>query len=522
MQGSELVVTEDEKLHGKWFIMYRKADPLNFLDRVDESEYKFVHAPTGHFYADPMIIKHGDLNYVFIETYDYKKGELAYFTIDTDLNHSEIKPIDIGINVHVSYPYVFTDKNGKFYMIPETCHLNKINLYEAVSFPDKWQFKKTLIDNIHSGDNTILFKDNKWWIFSSVHDGQTHMCIHWADDLLGDWHEHKLINRKNNPIGVNSHITRDAGNIIEIQVSENHRFFRPAQYSDDGINGEGVILYEIITLTTDNYREIPIDLKVQPLEWIRAVHTFSYNHDLLVMDARKTRSTDHKFKNIDKISIIKNMLERNIYINHEILKEAFACNTSGNGRCYYEINIDNKVYEGERNWDERWKLIKDCIPFRNMKILEIGSNMGILSTYLKTFRETSKTVCVDEPDEMLLASNKRDTIKAAKLLDKAFGIENQIDYIQIDLNKIEYEQILGEDFDFVAALSIFKWIDDKARFLDYLAKFKYVLYEGHDSDEEEIRRFIKRGFEYKILGKTQTGKSYAADDTRTLIIFTKN
>jgi 2-polyprenyl-3-methyl-5-hydroxy-6-metoxy-1,4-benzoquinol methylase len=331
-----------------------------------------------------------------------------------------------------------------------------------------------------------------------------------------------LVNTKNNSVGSNDHITRDAGNVFEIRVGGKRRFFRPAQYSDNGINGEGVTIYEIITLTTDNYREIPIDLKIQPLEWIRVIHTFSYNHEILVMDARKIRSTDHEFKNVDKISIIKNMLERNIYINHEILKEAFACNTSGNGRCYYEINIDNKVYEGERNWDERWNLIKDCIPFRGMEVLEIGSNMGILSTYLKTFRETSRTVCVDEPDEMLLESNKRDTIKAAKLLDKAFGIENQIDYIQIDLNKTEYEQILGENFDFVAALSIFKWIEDGDRFLYYLSRFKHVLYEGHDPDEVEIERFARFGFDHKILGKTQTGKSYAADNTRTLILFTKS
>lgn len=227
-------------------------------------------------------------------------------------------------------------------------------------------------------------------------------------------------------------------------------------------------------------------------------------------------------------------------INHEILSEVFKMNTSGNGRCYYQISIENRFYEGERNWDERWNLIKDCLDWKDKNVVEIGCNMGILLTYLKKFRNINRSYGIDQPDGMLIESNKAKTIEAAKLLDKAFGLEGQIGYIQVDLNDpsiwLSTKTTTSDDkdidtpsiflpnpdhYDVVAALSILKWINDKEKFLDYLAGFKHVLYEGHDSDEEEIKRFTDRGFDYFILGSTQTGKSYAADHFRTLILFTK-
>ena len=78
-----------------------------------------------------------------------------------------------------------------------------------------------------------------------------------------------------------------------------------------------------------------------------------------------------------------------------------------------------------------------------------------------------------------------------------------------------------EDFDIVVAMSIYKWVDDKERFLQYLSQFRSILYEGHDPDDIEIERFAKYGFSHKVVGKTQTGISYSNDNTRTLMVFSK-
>lgn len=208
--------------------------------------------------------------------------------------------------------------------------------------------------------------------------------------------------------------------------------------------------------------------------------------------------------------------------DYKALDEAFACNTSGNGRCYYGATIGERTYEGERNWDARWALLKDCMDYSGRNVLEIGCNMGIYLTYLKKFSGINKAVGIDEPDDMLLASNKRDTIKAAKLLAKGLGIENGVSFVQMDLNKDDYEAMFpANEYDIVIAQSIYKWITNQAKFLKYLSKFPVVLYEGHDSDEDEIARFAQYGFKATIIGKTQVGKSYGADQTRTLILFKK-
>lgn len=295
---------EDEKLHGKWFILYGHiSDPIKFED------LKQIHAPFGQFYADPFSVKEGDLHYIFFELFDYKKGSLAYFTVDKNLNHSEPKPIQIDINPHTSYPHVFKH-DGIYYMIPETCHLDKINLYQCVSFPDKWELKTTLINNIHSGDNTLLYKDNKWWLFCMVyHNGENKFCIFYSDNLFDGWKEHNIINTKNPKLDNNS-VTRSAGRIF----SFGGKTYRPAQYSDRGINGEGVVLYEIIELTATTYKEKAVNIiSRSDFKDIRAMHTFSVNDGLMLLDARTERLTDHPFHEINKDETLEQINNKNKY-----------------------------------------------------------------------------------------------------------------------------------------------------------------------------------------------------------------
>ncbi len=512
-------LTEGELLHGKWFIMYKKIeddfDPTN----INLEGLKYIHAPSNIFYADPFCVLHDNVYYIFIETFDYKKGTLGYFVLDKDMNASEFRPIRGIESPHLSYPHIFKE-DGIYYMVPETCHLNSINLYECTSFPDQWKFKKTLIENVHSGDNTIIKHNNKYWMFNTIYSDQiNHFCIYYSDSILGPWHKHRLVNEEHKNVYniYNEDRTRGAGYVFK---TDDGRIIRPAQYSMRGINGESVILYEIIKLTEEEYHETPINIICEQLvPDVRAMHTFSAANGLILIDGRLEKPTDI----IDKKINIKKEMEKientNFYVDHNILKEAFKCNTSGNGRCYYSIKIDNKFYDGERNWDSRWDLIKDSMDFRVKNVLEIGCNMGIFLTYLKKFRNINIGVGIDEPDEMLAATNKKDTIKAAKLLAEGFGVD--LSFIQMDLNKENYEEKVGTNFDIVVAMSIFKWIDDQDRFLNYLSQFKTVIYEGHDSDEVEIERFAKYGFKATILGGTQTGKSYDSTNSRTVIIFNK-
>lgn len=291
-------LTPDELLHGKWFIQYKKTTGGIDAAQLDLSNMKAIKAPSGEFYADPFAIQINDEYQVFFEKFDYKKGSIATFTIAENDAISEVTDVNIGVNVHLSFPNLFIHgSNFQGYMIPESCHLNQVNLYECVSFPSKWTLCKTLIPNVHSGDNQLLFKDGLWWIFNMIyHNNQNHFCAWYSDDLLGDFIPHPKLNVHNANIK-NNDITRGAGNIFTDKYG---RLIRPAQYSHRGINGEGVILYEITKLNTESYEETAINLILPDIvDGIRATHTFSVCDDLILMDGRASRSTDHPFADIN-------------------------------------------------------------------------------------------------------------------------------------------------------------------------------------------------------------------------------
>lgn len=207
-------------------------------------------------------------------------------------------------------------------------------------------------------------------------------------------------------------------------------------------------------------------------------------------------------------------------VDHNLLKSVFSTHTGGSKCSYYSLELDGFKYEGERNWNLRWDILKDACNYQDKRILDIGCNIAITLTYMKKFRNAGYCLGVDMPDTLLSKTGKPNTMTAAKKLDDAFKVSN--DYLQIDLNDSNYESHIGTNFDIVIVMSILKWIDDKERFLNYLKNFNTIIYEAHESNKEIIELFSRIGFnKYKILGETQVGLSYDANHTRVLFLFTK-
>lgn len=283
-------LTEDETLHGKWYLMYKKLTDGVDVTSLDLSDMDYIHAPKQAFYADPFGVKAGESYQVFFERFDYKRGYISCFDIDD----KTISDVSLGVDVHLSFPNVFM-VDGKYYMIPESCHLDKVNIYECVQFPNTWNLRKTIIHNVHSGDNQLLYKDGKWWIFNiTYHEQNNFFCVWYSDDLLGTWKPHAKLNVHNKRM--NHDITRGAGRIF---VDVCGRLIRPAQYSRRGINGEGVILYEINVIDENEYDETAVEIIVPSIVGARAVHTFSVCDGLMLMDGRGERSTDFPYVDID-------------------------------------------------------------------------------------------------------------------------------------------------------------------------------------------------------------------------------
>ncbi len=305
MEGRPDNISDEEWLHGKWFLLHKRIDGIDAAN-LDLSGMKVIEAPAGQFYADPFVMKQGEAHEVYFELFDYKKGQFAKLTIDGDTVTDPV-PVDIGVASHLSFPYVF-ETDGELYMVPESCHLNQINLYHHAG--GVWSLDKTLIPYVHSGDNQLLFHDGMWWMFCMVYDNARNrnvLAIYYSATIHGEWGEHELVNPEADMR--NDHVSRGAGRIF---TDTEGRLIRPAQYSNRGVNGEGVILYEIKNLTTTGYSEEVVTVIRPDDVGARASHTFSVSDGILLMDARQERETDPPFVSIsdDDISAIDKL---NIY-----------------------------------------------------------------------------------------------------------------------------------------------------------------------------------------------------------------
>ena len=151
---------------------------------------------------------------------------------------------------HLSYPFIF-EWNNKYYMVPESRANKTIDLYECVEFPDKWNFKQHLMENISAVDTTLIHYANKWWLFTAIAENEAaapnvELFLYYSDDLFGgEWNAHPL-----NPIISDVKSARPAGKLF----IKDGKLFRPSQDCSTTY-GYCFDLNEIEVLSETEYRE---------------------------------------------------------------------------------------------------------------------------------------------------------------------------------------------------------------------------------------------------------------------------
>jgi hypothetical protein len=246
------------------------------------SQFKKIIPPKDRFWADPFVISRNGKYYIFVEELIYKenKGYICVMEMDEQGNYSEpVKVIEQ--NYHLSYPFLIED-HGELYMIPESKQNNTIELYKCIDFPLKWKLEKVLMNNVQAVDSTVLFKDNKYWLFCNITkspgpSAQDELCLFYSGKLISDtWKSHPL-----NPIESDFKKSRPAGKFFNYK----NRLYRPSQ---NGLKhyGYGMKINQVIELTETNYEEKVID-SIYP-EWdehIIATHTLNSTENLTIIDA---------------------------------------------------------------------------------------------------------------------------------------------------------------------------------------------------------------------------------------------
>ena len=273
-------------------------DKGHSLSKVFSNYMKLI-PPKDRFWADPFIIFEDHKYYVFIEEVisPCTRGHISFLTIDEDGNVTLPKKI-IEKPYHMSYPFIFS-YNDEYYMIPETSENSTIDLYKSVKFPEKWEKVMTLMDNIKAYDATVLFKDERWWLFVNVcvdegTPSNDELFLFYSDDLFSkNWIAHKK-----NPIVSDVKAARPAGRFFTYQ----NNLYRPSQDSSKRY-GYGVKINHVVSLSEMEYKEECIS-HIEPLwdQSILGVHTLNFTNQMTIIDGlmKRTRHPSSILRRIRK------------------------------------------------------------------------------------------------------------------------------------------------------------------------------------------------------------------------------
>jgi len=239
----------------KWSIFVQEGTSANAAWNTSQK----IEPPDECYWADPFLIKRDGKHYIFFEEYGFtqRKGFISYIELPSPLNQNQLENISsktvIDCDYHMSYPFLL-EHEGELYMIPESSENHTISLWKCDQFPDTWTKQKDLIKGISAVDSTLVFWNEKWWMFTNVDrtgagEHYTELNIYHADDPInGEWVAHTQ-----NPVVTDVTRARMAGNFIKLPDG---RLIRCNQVIKT-YYGEAIGMQEVIELSETQYEEKP-------------------------------------------------------------------------------------------------------------------------------------------------------------------------------------------------------------------------------------------------------------------------
>lgn len=238
--------------------------------------------PQGMHYADPFVLPHNGVTYVFFETWGEgaRKGRIQFTTLDSSGQWS-LPELALERPYHLSYPQVFL-WCGDVYMLPETRHNRTIELYRATRFPSAWERIAVLMENVDAVDTTLFEQRGKWWMFAAglgdVADRVSRLSIFHANSPLGPWRPHP-----GNPLVNDLRTARPAGNLFVV----GEQLIRPAQDCRSRY-GYAISWNRVDLLTENAYHETLVaSLNPRSTEGWVATHTFNQGDHWQVFDGKR-------------------------------------------------------------------------------------------------------------------------------------------------------------------------------------------------------------------------------------------
>ncbi len=261
-----------------WEIGFTNGKLKDIFSEFDMSKVNWFKMPKEVFWADPFGIYLNEKYYIFYEEY---KKEQKYGVINCLILNKQLKIISnqtiIDEKLHFSFPFVF-EKDGKFFMIPETHQKNRLSIYECIDFPNNWTEKSILI-NEACVDSLVFFDDGVWNLLYSKIGQENKLFIKRNHLLFDNWDncDEELINE-------NPYFSRNGGQIIKFNNTK-YRIAQNCQY----IYGESIVITEINSLRSSSFSENIIN-EIKPNKSKEfCIHTLNFCHNIWLIDRRRER-----------------------------------------------------------------------------------------------------------------------------------------------------------------------------------------------------------------------------------------
>ncbi len=202
--------------------------------------------------ADPFLFVRNGILYCFYEKFLNKgKGtiEVAYCS---DLKNWEYSNVNLNIDNHLSYPFIFQENEKEIYMVPETGESNEVALYKCENFPSNWGKYKVLLTGNYV-DSHIFKNNGLYFLFTTKkykkeednNQFDYRLELYSSNTIDGDYQIHP-----SSPISVGRKFSRSAGSIIH----KDGKILRPVQDCMERY-GREVHVFEIMELSSTKYEE---------------------------------------------------------------------------------------------------------------------------------------------------------------------------------------------------------------------------------------------------------------------------
>ncbi len=286
-----------------WNIAYRNKK--NGLLLKDTAGFQIIKNGHRGWYADPFLFDYKNETYLFAEFFSYKlsRGVIVYSKFNRENNKFEDFREIIKEEYHLSYPLIFR-LNNDIYMLPESNESNKLFMYKAISFPDKWEKQIACMDNIKLVDTTPFFVNDKLYALSlRLGKNETDK----KELLLLEYNGTKFEISKQGVLSTDMSIARPGGNIFKLNnknimvtqdcIEEYGKAINFLELQDNFIYDFKFQLLKTIT---------PNDIGILNGNPAIGVHTYNYNDKIEVIDLKYYRKSYYRAI----IKILKTLLRK--------------------------------------------------------------------------------------------------------------------------------------------------------------------------------------------------------------------